>query len=251
MDVRGSRVGEAGFGLFEVGGNFAKLVDFHVGPGLDEFETLPDGHAAATGFTSNARGVESIDAIEAKDGEGGRASARPLSVELLDEGEGAGGNAFFCIARLGGEFRKKLAGNSSARKAKRGVGSESDGGIERKERGVGTGEKFEGNCVHVFCGGREEDESPAQSGNQFEQDGAKPGSFLLDGQDNGDGVNGPRADLASVEQAKIGGFMVEGEDVAERAGNFVPTEFKEHDVLGCQRNVGTVWRVATADGANS
>ena len=190
MDVLGTGVSKAGFSFFEVSRNLAKLIDVHACFCLDEPETLPDGRAGGAAFASDGRKAESINAIHAKDGEHAGRIARSLRVELVNQRERTGGDIFIVVARLRREFGKKFA-RMSVGEAERAFGGETDIGIEGEEGSVGTGQEFVRDSVDIFCGGREENESLAQSREQFEQHSPEPCALVLNCEDDWHGVNGP------------------------------------------------------------
>jgi len=140
--MRGARIGEFRFGFFQMGGDFAKLVDLHAGPGLDELQALLDSRAAATAFARDGGRREAVNARHAKDVDSARASFGFLGLELLNQSKGARGKVFFGVARLRCEFGKQFAWKRNAAKVERAFIGQSEIRIERKESGIGTGEEL-------------------------------------------------------------------------------------------------------------
>src|SRR5207237_235490 len=75
-----------------------------------------------------------------------------------------------------------------------------------------------------------EDESLMQPGDEFGDDLTKVMVLSLDGEDDGDGIGGPSADLDGVRDGQDGEFAIQAENFGNGAREFSPTQFKRGDV---------------------
>jgi len=84
-----------------------------------------------------------------------------------------------------------------------------------EKAGLDVGEEFQASGVEMNAGGSEEDEGLAEPSDQFGDNGAELALFVLDGEENRDGVGGPGTDLGGGGEREFGGSGVEAEGFAE------------------------------------
>lgn len=191
MDVRRARIGSGGFSFFKVRRDFAKLRGVHSSSGFDQFETIVNGRAGAIAFARDRAHAHAVNAIHPKHCEGRRRFAGLFRFELADQSERARREVFIEGGWLRAESGKKLARRSRGAQPKRAVLGKRETGIQREETGVGALEQFNANGVEVFGRRRQQNESLAQAGDEFEQDAAKPAAVVLKGQNHRHSINRP------------------------------------------------------------
>ena len=120
-------------------------------------------------------------------------------------------------------------------------------GVQGDKDGAEGGEEFFGSEAEMPGGGGEKDEGPVEAG---DEQGEGVQEFALagrQGENGGDGVHGPGADLDGVIEAELGDFEIQAEGAAEGAANFGPVEFPGN-AFSRQDGVGAAgWGIALAE----
>jgi len=247
VDAFGAWVGEGFFDPLEMGGILAELggvaAEF-----LAEFgQPAVDDGAGGTAFPGDLAGAQAVHAVEAKDGVEADFTCALAAIQGFDGGEGpAGGIVVLRLFWLGREFGEEFAGGGAG--VEGAVVGEGEVGVEGEEFGAEVGQEFLAGGVEVLAGGGEEDELFPEPGGQHGDDVLEIVALALDGEDDGDGVAGPGADLDGVGEAKVSGPSVQTKSFAEGAAQFGPVEFQDYDVGGGEDHIIAIPRLAGADG---
>src|SRR4051795_6520772 len=119
-------------------------------------------------------------------------------------------------------------------------------GIEGKELGLGIGEQFLGEAIDVEIGWPKEDVRAAESIAEGGNDQVEGVGFELDGQNDGNRIVRPGADLASGGKGEEHGFGIKSKGMTEGAPKTVPTQLEGEKVVLIEGGLGTAGRFTLA-----
>lgn len=132
-------------------------------------------------------------------------------------------------------------------RVERAVLREKEVGIERKERSAIISKHRLARGIEMGAGRGEQDKRPAQGRGELGDCAAKIIGSNLDGEDGGDGIGGPGADLEGVGGRQFHKFADEAKGFAEGAAEFRKIDFERSNLRTSERNVGAKRRVAATD----
>lgn len=124
---------------------------------------------------------------------------------------------------------------------------EPDGGFQGEELRADAVEHGGGSDVGEGGGRSEQDKFLVQQRDEFRAGETETGTLGLDGQDDGDGVGGPGADLDRVWDGQFAEFCFKAERFTDFAAKFLPVELEGGDVVPGKLSVFAAVRVALAE----
>jgi len=180
----------------------------------ERFETKKHQGARAPAFARDLHGIEPLHAVEPEYGVERGFARRLLGIERFDQGEGlVCGALSYCLFRLGIESSEQFAGRNARPQST--CVAELDMRGEIKKTGANIGQEFLSGRIEMPGSRRQKNESLAKTRSELGENKQELFALALQGQNYGNGVRGPGADLARAGEVQIGCLALKPESLAQ------------------------------------